>query len=789
MMKYFRLAVFALPLFLLSCAKEAAEQQTVIIRASVEDSRTCLDGVNILWTEDDAIVVNGAASTSVTVSPDGKSAQFALPVISEPYYALYPASAYVEGSYRPALAKYGSLFLPEEQNYVSGSFDPAAALMTAYHPTQTSLNFSCAVAFLRFVIESEHPHAISRIEVSAIDKEDMSGTMVFDPAAGLLNDGKAGKGVVVRSAEGIAPGSAVYVAIAAKTYASGLRVRIVDVNNHYQDIKSTKSFQAEPGVVYKTSVDFAPTGTLVEGTAESGEDRNTTKILLIGNSHNLDATDLLPIMLRHEGVRNVELTRSFHGGYYLVGYNAYYTKADNAGMSWWTPGQRFWNGTTDYTSSLEEIVSEQKYDIVVLMEYTGNSHAWTWDATERDAIHGLIEKIRRTSPDAEFVYFQSHCWANGYETLLKYFNNNVEMFEAAVNNNSRHVMDPEEGYPFTRFFSTAALIQSLRTSGLNEEVGNGRDMMRGDYVHMDYGLTRFAAALLVWKTLITPLTGIQPEDITFRFTESYPYATKFTTPVTEDVMPTILAAVNAAYADPYHITDLSAYTTKPSHTGIPGSVVLDDTGVDVFPVTFPVTFRTTWRGGHGDQFLWAPLCVWFSTQPEAYATWIPAGNSPSSEVYLRTFAEAEASNLCCPSLGNNIWTGDYFEFVIPVKHFKAGTTVRFSAPFYTRQGPCFWALDYYDGGVWKNDSQDIQSWDGAFTRKADFALKYNESPVLTKDVTFQHAVPSGFLRFRLRCVDGAIQAGNGATVERDAPYSGSVYYFKGSSNVTFSIVK
>ncbi len=790
-MKFLRFTALALALSFYACNKVETENSSVIITASVDEARTSLDGAQILWQDSDAICINGSASTSVTVSTDHKTAQFTLPVISAPYYALYPASAYVSGSYAPASSKYGSLTLPSTQTYVEGSFDPSAALMYGYSALSPGVNFTAGVAFLHLTLNpGGHNHAIKRIELSSNGNEDMSGTLKFDPSIpALVCTGTSGKGVVLTSGTGIPLGSSVYIAIPARNYASGIKLRIVDENNHYQDIRSNKAFNAAAATMYNTAVTFNPTGTLVDGSVSTTANSSTTKILFIGNSHNLDATDLLPIMLRHEGVRNVELTRSFHGAYYLVGYNTYYTKADNVGMSWWRPGMRFWNGTTDYTSSLEEIVSDQKYDIVVLMEYTGNSHAWTWDDAERNAIHGLIEKIRVTSPDAEFVYFQSHCWGNHYETLEKYFNNNVEMFEAVVNNNSLHVMDPAEGYPFTKLFSTAALIQSLRTSGLNEDEYHGRDLMRGDYVHMDYGLTRFAASLLIWKTLITPLTGIQPEDVTFRFTESYPYATKFTTPVTEDVMPTIMAAVNAAYADPYHITDLSSYTTPPSHTGTPGSVTLDDTGVDVLPVTFPVTFRTTWRGGHGDQFLWGPLCIWFSTQPEAYATWIPAGNSPSSDVYLRTFAESEASNLCCPSLGTNIWTGDYFEFVIPVRNFKAGTTVRFSAPFYIRQGPCFWTLDYCDGGVWKNDSQDIQSWDGTFTCKADFALKYNDPQVLTKDVTFQNGLSEGFLRFRVRCVDGSIHAANGETKKRTAPVSDCVFYFKGSSNVTFSIVQ
>lgn len=762
--------MLAMALLSLSCTKEVQQYQT-IIRATVEESRTALDGVKVLWRPDDVIMVNGQASTSITVSADGRSAQFTLPLVNAPYTAYYPASAVEDGK----------LVLPERQNWVQDSFDPAAALMSGYSATSPDVTFSCRTAFLRIVVNSEHAHAIRRIELSAVGGENMSGPL--DAAAA------AGKKVVVSGSAGIPLGEAVYAAVAAKTYASGIRMRIVDVEGHYQDIHSAKAFDALAGTVYKTEVNFVPEGTLVEaGTEDTDRRDNVTKILFIGNSHTLDATDLLPLMLRHEGVRNVELTRVFHGGYYLVGYNTYFSKANNASLTWWYPGQRFWNGNTELTYSLENIVRQEKYDIVVLQEYTGNLHAWTWDDAERDAIHGLVDKIRVSSPDAEFVYFQSHCWANGYETLLKYFNNNVEMFEAVVNNNSLHVMDPAEGYPFQRFFSTAAMLQNLRTTALN--LPNGCDLCRGDWVHLDYGMTRVAASLLVWKTLITPLTGIQPEDISFRFTEFYPYVGKYTTPAIDENWPALLAAVNAAVADPYHITDMSSWTTVPDYVDDPGSVCLDDTGVDIRPVSFPLRFHLTGWKGSGEQFLWGPLGVWMADQAQAFAKWVSVSTPVPDKPYKRSIAATSSGTSC--AIGG-VWTGDYFEFVIPVRAFKPGTTLRFSAPVYTRRGPCFWYLDYLDGDTWKHNSSECATWDGAFTHDATFAVGYGTTNVST-DVTFENGIAEGFLRLRLRCADGTIQAGSTGAVQSDTPYisgsdHGSVFYFLGGTHVSFSIVQ
>lgn len=524
---------------------------------------------------------------------------------------------------------------------------------------------------------------------------------------------------------------------------------------------------------------------------------DVVKVLFIGNSHTLDATDFLPMMLNHEGIRRFDLTRVFHGGYYLVGYNAYYTMAKNVSIMTWRPGQYTWMGETSQLYSLKDAVEAESYDIVVLQEYSGNSHCWKWDSAERDAIKGLVQKIRKSSPKAKLFYMFSHCFSTDYDVLVNNFeNDHVKQFETCVRENGSHVMDPSEGFPFEAIISTGALVENLRTSALNVE--NGMDLLRGDFVHLDYGMTRIAASLLFWKHLVTPITGVAPEDVTFRFKEYYPSANKRATPFIDENRQTVLAAVNAAYEKPLEITDMSSYTTLPSYKHVPGVDFLDMTGVDVTPVTFPVKFNTGYVRGLASnttytQSYWRPFGVWRSVDQKAFCKYVCVSEPVKGLIYEREFATASDRNISSPSL-TEVYTGDYFEFVLPVRNIAPGTTIRVEAPFYTRQGPVFWYLDYLDGDEWKCNHSEVSSWDGSYTRDATFAIGYEKTAV-SCDVTYENGVQNGFLRFRFRCADGNIQADSAGAIERTEPINNgktytSVFYFWGNKpELTFSIVK
>lgn len=516
----------------------------------------------------------------------------------------------------------------------------------------------------------------------------------------------------------------------------------------------------------------------------------TYKILFIGNSLTLDATHFLPDMLNAARIRNVEMTRIFHGAYTIPLYNQNYFNDNICSIRTWKPGMARWSGDETLVHAPEDAVKADKYDLICIQEYSGQSCAWSWSADEKAAVNGLISKIKTTQGEhtPKFVFLFSHTFGTGMDRLVTNFgNDNTRQFSTCATTFSQMMQETE----FEDVISTAAVIQNLRTTGLNKV--NSCDMTRGDLTHLDYGMGRYAAGCVIFKKIITPLTGARIEDNPFRLSEYYPHPTLFCTPVNSDNLPTILAAVDAAIEKPFEITDMSSYSTIPVYTDQPGSTMYEqyEDAPDgcTFPVVFPVgnsaidSYKQPYWSGYG---LW--VC---KDQEQAFAKWVYASTDAiPGMVPTKTWANNESISSVAL---RGIWTGDYFEFVIPVEDFAAGTTVNFEAPFYTRQGPVFWTFEWLDGTTWKNNDSQICSWDDKYTRKASFALKLGTT-IVTQKAVFSNAISKGKLRFRIRCADGTIQAdtATSSAVERDAPnhtdtdYS-SVFYFSGGQYVRFTI--
>ena len=170
MMKFFLLAAAAVAA--ISCAKESlpvenenpvpeVELVPMTFTATADngeaDTKVFYDGQTktTQWKSGDKIAVissNGTASTfeAVEVSEDGKTAVFeGLAENAETYYAVSPASAY-KGDGKEVLN--GTLYvnIPEVQNAVAGSFDPAAFVSVATNNGGTlSFKNSCTVVKFR----------------------------------------------------------------------------------------------------------------------------------------------------------------------------------------------------------------------------------------------------------------------------------------------------------------------------------------------------------------------------------------------------------------------------------------------------------------------------------------------------------------------------------------------------------------------------------------------------------------------------------------------------------------
>ncbi|MDY4569345.1 fimbrillin family protein [Alistipes senegalensis] len=217
----------------------------------------------------------------------------------------------------------------------------------------------------------------------------------------------------------------------------------------------------------------------------------------------------------------------------------------------------------------------------------------------------------------------------------------------------------------------------------------------------------------------------------------------------------------------------------------------------IIPVTFPVVFPLGYENNlpvfsATTQPQWLTDGLWICpSQTQAHAKWIKA--SDPSDQYKQKL-EYVASNIGSPGI-KGIWTGDCFEFTLPVKRFAAGTSVTLTFPMYTRQGPVFWDIEYLDGETWKCNRENVTCYDPAYSMECTYSL-VRGGKVIEHTMTFENEVKSGELKFRIKCADGRVQAAAAQTVtEREIPYTdangyGAPFYFylAGSdvTSVTFS---
>lgn len=245
--------------------REKEEDGKTVIGAEIcEDmARTSMGELSgnvypIYWSVGDAINVNGAVSTGITISEkDAKHATFAFsdPFTDNTLYAVYPASRVLSNSN----AGSASVLLPSIQTYASDNFDASTALMVGKAAADAAnVPFSNVMAYLQ-IIPGGSATNISRITVTARGKEKMCGLFNVDfttkklvapspdPEDGLISTRTAS--VVCDSP--VSAGTPLIVAIPAQIYTQGIMVIIQDTEGHItQKSNKTDNLNFEAGKIY-----------------------------------------------------------------------------------------------------------------------------------------------------------------------------------------------------------------------------------------------------------------------------------------------------------------------------------------------------------------------------------------------------------------------------------------------------------------------------------------------------------------------------------------------------------
>lgn len=526
----------------------------------------------------------------------------------------------------------------------------------------------------------------------------------------------------------------------------------------------------------------------------SGDEANIPEtqmnVLFIGNSFLVDASEFLPVMLHTAGIKTVRMDRMYHGGYTLEGYNTNYDNKTIGGWMSYRPGYASWKGDNSPVHSVREIVESAEWDCVLFND--GASAGDIPDQKQVDVINELLGKIAAHQPGhpVKFYFVNTQPDAHGYSTLVNdYGGDQLAQFRAKC----IKAITLKDYCPFEDVISTGAMIQNLRTSRLNVDP-EGQDLSRDGH-HLDYGISRYGAACTVFEKIFTPVYKVDIKNIKVRTEWACRHPNLYCTAVTSQNAPIVIKAAKAAVAKPYEVTNLSAEA--------PGAAADDYVEVmdDVMPVKFPVVFPVGYSGGKGlvtsdTQSRLRSDGVWeCHDQRQAYMRINWGRRFADEPAYPYVNYLASDSKVSSPEFFG-LWDGDNLEFVLPVKDFPAGTTLHFYAPFYHRQGPVFWNLEYFDEGQWKCDDLKENSLYG-HTCICNLPLGVGTS-YIDRDITFAGAVESGFIRIRLKVVDGRMQ-GNSQTspysiIERDAPYMSSgkyaapVYFHTGNAEQRNAVV-
>lgn len=228
MKKFSIICGLALAMLTAGCSKDATTDLNPTVKTSLsvslDQTRTYLDGVNILWSEGDKVAINGKEAAIPAAAVGTAGATFEGVAVAEDYSVFYPAElldANFSGN--------NTYTIPVVQGYTEGSFAPNTSILVGYaehNETKTSVALNNVYGYLKIVLRDAA--AVSKVYVSATAGEAISGTFTVDYKSAAVTP-LAGESIIrimgVEPADGVAE---IVVAVPAGEYAQGFTVKAID---------------------------------------------------------------------------------------------------------------------------------------------------------------------------------------------------------------------------------------------------------------------------------------------------------------------------------------------------------------------------------------------------------------------------------------------------------------------------------------------------------------------------------------------------------------------------------
>jgi len=235
--------------------------------------------------------------------------------------------------------------------------------------------------------------------------------------------------------------------------------------------------------------------------------KDSLKILDIGNSYTDDATALLPLITSASGsdISNMCLYKAIRpSGSFKSWYDTYYDRDFNNYYIQKVLGEISANVTTGTGEAFDgalfrETLTDEQWDVIIIHQVSGFAPYYEqWNGTNAGGyLNEILDLIKSHQPQAAIGFLLIHSYWSGY-----WGNTEKSSFDRwqLIANSAKKLLEDKK-VDFIIPYGTA--VQNLRNSSLN----NGYDLTR-DGTHLDYGLARYTAACCYYQSIIYTRSGI-----------------------------------------------------------------------------------------------------------------------------------------------------------------------------------------------------------------------------------------------------------------------------------------
>lgn len=310
------------------------------------------------------------------------------------------------------------------------------------------------------------------------------------------------------------------------------------------------------------NVDAMDVTTLVSFILENGTTTPTTgnvsvNVLVLGNSYSLDAFGYMPYLLRELAPKmhiNVGILNQGSGSLNWL-WNAIRENKPHNTYYWSNGVSPWWTSALD-TITVRDVLSRQRWDLVVLQQNSAESFDYI---TYQPALDSITTWLKDTmTNNVKFAWLLTPAYPEGQASLGTMTSN--EMYDSIARCAQRVAAESD----VSLVFPCGTAIQNARTTALDTLGIVGH--LSHDGRHLTDGIPclieNLTAAMVIanWKNVSVNIDNYAP-DITLQWVNQkmVPQATKMVIETTPERVAIAKECVKAAFANPFAITDCSSF--------------------------------------------------------------------------------------------------------------------------------------------------------------------------------------------------------------------------------------